>query len=358
MDTRFYEIDILRFLSALAVVIFHYTYTGYMEGFAPVADFPQLRELTKYAYVGINFFFIISGFVIFMSIADNNSNRFIASRFSRLFPAYWLAVILTSLVTLFIGGETFSITVQQFLANMTMLNPLLGHSPIDSAYWTLFIELQFYFVVFLILKLNLSRYFLHLIAFTIVGSTLLLFTEWATKVDMWHGIFPHWSGYFAVGCLFYLIKRDGLNSYNGLLLIVGYLFVLKQSTLFGQLMSQWFAIEFNTQVLAVINSLFFFSFCVTALCKNHPFRRKACFSLGVLTYPLYLLHQHIGYMLFNAYGEQHNIAWLVVVTVAAMLLLAYLVHQVFERNLGPAFKHYALHWLDKVGYVRTKLLKS
>lgn len=348
MDTRFYEIDILRFLSALAVVIFHYTYTGYMEGYAAIADFPQLRELTKYAYVGINFFFIISGFVIFMSIADNNANRFIASRFSRLFPAYWFALVLTTLLTLLIGGDTFSVTITQFLANITMVNPLFGQSPIDGAYWTLFIELQFYFVVLLILQFKLSHYFIHLIAITLLSSTLALFTDWAANVDMWHGIFPHWSGYFAVGCLFYLAKRDGLNRINGILLLVGYLYVLKQSTLFGELMGQWFSIEFNSVVLAVLNSLFFFSFCITALCKNHPFRVKACYFLGVLTYPLYLVHQHIGYMIFNYFGNEHNIAWVVTATIVAMLLLAYFIHSFFEVTLGPAFKQASMQCLDKL----------
>lgn len=360
MDTRFYEIDILRFLSALAVVIFHYTYTGYMEGFATIADFPQLREFTKYAYVGINFFFIISGFVIFMSIEGSNASRFVASRFSRLFPAYWCALVLTTMFTLLIGGETFSVTITQLFANITMLNPLFGQNSIDSAYWTLFIELQFYFAVLLVLRLKLSHYFPHLIAITLIGSTLALFSDWAATVDMWHGIFPHWSGYFAVGCLFYLTKRDGLNKAKGILLLVGYLFVLKQSTLFGDLMSQWFAIEFNSEVLVILNSLFFFSFCITSLCKNHPLRIKSCYFLGVLTYPLYLIHQHIGYMTFNYFGNQDNIGWIVAITIAVMLLLAYVIHRCFEVTLGPAFKQFSMQWLNKLTHSvhRIKAIKA
>ncbi|WP_028774230.1 acyltransferase family protein [Shewanella waksmanii] len=355
MDTRFYEIDILRFLSALAVVIFHYTYTGYMEGFATIANFPQLREFTKYGYVGINFFFIISGFVIFMSIADNNANRFLASRFSRLFPAYWFALWLTTFVTILIGGDTFSVTIMQFFANVTMINPLFGHSAIDSAYWTLFIELQFYLVVLLILQLKLSRYFLHLIALTLIGSTVALFTDWAAAVDMWHGIFPHWSGYFALGCLFYLTKRDGLTPITAALLVLGYLFVVKQSILFGELMSQWFAIDFDSGVLAVLNSLFFFSFCITSLCKSHPLRTKMAYFLGILTYPLYLIHQHIGYMVFNTFGNENNIGYLVLLTTAVMLVLAYLIHRGIEKTLAPVFKQSALKLLDQLTAVRQRV---
>lgn len=139
------------------------------------------------------------------------------------------------------------------------------------------------------------------------------------------------GGYFALGCLFYLTKRDGLNPITAALLVLGYLFVVKQSILFGELMSQWFAIDFDSGVLAVLNSLFFFSFCITSLCKSHPLRTKMAYFLGILTYPLYLIHQHIGYMVFNTFGNENNIGYLVLLTTAVMLVLAYLIHRGIEK---------------------------
>src|SRR5437868_190367 len=111
---RLYEIDLFRFVSAFMVMLFHYTYTGKMEGFAPSADFGEFREISRYFYMGINFFFIISGFVIFMSIENGSPKQFVLSRFVRLYPAYWAGLLLTSLVVLFLGGKTFSITWTQF----------------------------------------------------------------------------------------------------------------------------------------------------------------------------------------------------------------------------------------------------
>jgi len=55
-NTRLYEIDLLRFISAFFVVVFHYTYTGYMEEFSTIANFEGVREYSRYAYMGINFF--------------------------------------------------------------------------------------------------------------------------------------------------------------------------------------------------------------------------------------------------------------------------------------------------------------
>ncbi|GAA0817901.1 acyltransferase [Colwellia asteriadis] len=338
MKTRFYEIDLLRFLSAFAVVIFHYTYTGYMEGFAKIADFEALRVLTRYAYMGINFFFIISGFVIFMSVADGSPKNFLISRFVRLFPAYWCALALTAIFTVLWGAEVFHITWPQLLANVTMVNELLGYKPIESAYWTLYIELKFYLLILIVLSLGMMKYFQHVIAITLLASFLMLFHPWAKNVDMFVAIFPHWSGYFAAGGVFYLLRRDGLNGYRSLLLLLSYAFVIKQSILFGNLMSSWFNITFNSTVIFAINTLFFALFCVTALCEKNPLRQRYFYYLGVLTYPLYLVHQHIGYMVFNLLGNQENIALVVTITVILMLLVAYLIHTQIEVKIGRRLK--------------------
>ena len=89
---RLVEIDALRGVAALAVVLFHYT-TRFTElfkpGTLPTISFPG-------GHYGVNLFFIISGFVIFMTLEKTaRPLDFVVSRFSRLFPAYWAAIFLT-----------------------------------------------------------------------------------------------------------------------------------------------------------------------------------------------------------------------------------------------------------------------
>lgn len=334
MNTRFYEIDLLRFLSALGVVIFHYTYTAFMEGYAPIADFEEVREFSRYAYMGINFFFVISGFVIFMSVSDGSAKKFLISRFVRLFPAYWAALIITSVITIYWGGEVFSISWPQFFANTTMVNEMLAYKAVDGAYWTLFIELQFYLFIFILLAIGGMKYFQHILAVVLLVSTVALFFPWAEHVNMWTGIFPHWSGYFVTGCVLYLLRRDGVNAYRVLLYLLSIVYMLKQSVLFGQLMERWFGITFDTTVIAVINLSFIAFFSITAFCKENPLRKKWCYYLGILTYPLYLVHQHAGYMVFNEFGNEANIVSLVLGTFIAMFVIAYLLHYFIEIKLG------------------------
>ena len=155
---------------------------------------------------------------------------------------------------------------------------------------------------------------------------------------MFVAIFPHWSGYFAAGGVFYLLRRDGINAYRMALLVLSYVYIIKQSVLFGDLMGSWFKIEFNSTVIIIINSVFFALFCQTALFKNNPLRQRWCYYLGILTYPLYLIHQHIGFMVFNFFSDSLSIYLLVPLMIIIMLLLAYVIHTQIELKLGRRLK--------------------
>ncbi|WOO32781.1 acyltransferase family protein [Diaphorobacter limosus] len=68
-NTRVNEIDLLRFFAALAVVFFHYSFRGYAADAMSIMPYPLLASLSKYGYLGVELFFMISGFVILMTAA-------------------------------------------------------------------------------------------------------------------------------------------------------------------------------------------------------------------------------------------------------------------------------------------------
>ncbi|MFD6812242.1 acyltransferase family protein, partial [Streptomyces anthocyanicus] len=90
---RLYVLDGLRLGAALMVVAFHYTALGAEAWDRPAwTVFPEVSRFTSYGYLGVQLFFVISGFVICMSAWGRPLKAFFVSRVIRLYPAYWFAV--------------------------------------------------------------------------------------------------------------------------------------------------------------------------------------------------------------------------------------------------------------------------
>jgi peptidoglycan/LPS O-acetylase OafA/YrhL len=111
-------------------------------------------EYFKYGYLGVDLFFIISGFVIAFSIKHLSLRKFCYSRFKRLYPMYWICLLLTFIVSYFWGAPRYHVTFTQLLANLTMVQKLWGQGDVDGAYWSLYVELKFYLIIALFLILN------------------------------------------------------------------------------------------------------------------------------------------------------------------------------------------------------------
>src|SRR4051812_2873794 len=143
--------DALRGVAALAGVLFFYT-NRYTELFQPAP--PPAASFPGGQY-GVNLFFIISGFVIFMTLEKTRRPMdFVVSRFSRLFPAYWVAIALTFSITHWLGLPGKLVDGGAALANMIMVHGLLRVPHVDGVYWTLEVELLFYCGMLLLYRLG------------------------------------------------------------------------------------------------------------------------------------------------------------------------------------------------------------
>jgi len=139
---RLAELDALRGIAATLVMLFHYT-TQYDRLYGHETE-PSFT--LPWGHYGVNLFFMISGFVIFMTLHRvRRPADFIVSRFSRLFPAYWAAMTITFLVTTFLlplPGK--SVDVGTAAMNLFMIHGLVRIPHVDNVYWTLEIEMLFY----------------------------------------------------------------------------------------------------------------------------------------------------------------------------------------------------------------------
>ncbi|TDY30268.1 acyltransferase [Janthinobacterium sp. 75] len=134
---RLFYLDAIRGIAALMVVFSHYNER------TPVHKF-WLFEFFTPGQFGVVVFFILSGFVIPYSFehSKGNSRSFLISRFFRLYPAYWLSVLLAAVSAIYFLKSPFPLGM--VVANLTMVQKLFGYSDAFGTYWTLFIELIFY----------------------------------------------------------------------------------------------------------------------------------------------------------------------------------------------------------------------
>ena len=332
---RVNEIDLLRFVAALLVVFFHYAFRGYAADDRSIMPYPLLAPIAKYGYLGVELFFLISGFVILMTASRASLKEFAISRFVRLYPAFWACCTITFLLTVLIGGDRFSATVGQYLGNMTMLSGFVGMPSIDGVYWSLFIELQFYGLVALVLiigrihqaQLFLTIWLMLTIAlemFPIGPLRFLLLTDYAV--------------YFIAGATCFLAWSRGMSIFRLCVVAVCLGIALRQS-LNG---IPEFENHYNTQMsipaVAGIIIAFFVVMLLVATRRMGRVGEMRWLTAGALTYPLYLIHQNVGFMVFNlAYPaiSNHLLLW---GTLVLMLAIAYAVHVLVERRLSPSLK--------------------
>jgi peptidoglycan/LPS O-acetylase OafA/YrhL len=146
---RYAFIDTLRGLACLLVVYIHSVQWLHAS---PFAVGPRTREWTEWTIVaidpgkiGVLIFFMISGYVVPFTLLRRQPSpirNFVVNRFFRLYPAYWISLILASVVFYYFLEIVNS--PSKIAANATMIQSFFGQPHLQSIYWTLEVELIFY----------------------------------------------------------------------------------------------------------------------------------------------------------------------------------------------------------------------
>lgn len=341
---RVNEIDALRFVAALAVVAFHYAFRGHAADDMTVVDYPLLAPLAPYGYLGVELFFMISGFVILMSAGQGDARAFVISRTVRLFPAFWACATLTFVVELLWGGPRYAPGVGQYLANLTMFNTFVGIESLDGAYWSLAVEMHFYLLVLaLLLARRMAQVEGYMIGWLALSATA---GWWGQLPGLWRlqeWLVTDFAPYFIAGALFFRIHNRGATGRRWALLAACLAVALPQEFGRAAAAEQHYHTALNRAAVAGLVLSCFGVMALVALRRTGAFGRRRWSTVGALTYPLYLLHQHIGYIAFNQlHGrvDPHLLFW---GTVLLMLVLAWLVNRQVEQRCARPFKA----WLQR-----------
>jgi peptidoglycan/LPS O-acetylase OafA/YrhL len=311
---RISELDSLRGIAAMVVLAFHFT------GWHPFL----VRKQWGMPYIwwgicGVDLFFVISGFVILMTASRGSLHRFVDSRIARLFPAYWFCAVLSYLVVRAHDGVDFARAepvpgIWDAVFNLTMLQYFFGIEAIDGSYWTLAYELSFYLALGVLLATSmLGRLEECCLAWLLVGAIAAQLTlpTWLNILLM-----VGYSQLFVAGMMIYRYWSGTARWLSAPTLAAAVGFCV------------WRPAGGHLPILqlgAVV--------AVGATVRWQPavLRWWPLTFLGIISYPLYLIHQNIGYV---------ELYWLdvvgvsqipnVVVTTLTMLALAWLIQRYVE----------------------------
>ncbi|WP_168217937.1 acyltransferase family protein [Occultella kanbiaonis] len=332
---RLRALDALRLLAALTVVLMHFTtrdHGRWGDGVLPYELFPGLSDVLRYGYVGMHLFFVLSGFVILMSAWGRSTGAFVASRVSRLYPAFWVAVLITG--TLRWLWPTFDArSPAEVLANLTMLHEPFGVAHVDGVYWTLWVEMQFYLLMAVMVAIGLTRRRVLFVAtaLPLVGTALTLTMPGATETVT----SLSWASMFGAGMVMYVIYRDGhsvrlwalaaLNTAQGVLIAA-----VKQTSAIEAIASgaEVSPLILALAVLGAVAAVATIAF-VPAI-RNLDWRWLT--AVGTLTYPLYLTHEYVGWAVIEALHPALGKWPTLIVAVGTCLALAWLIHRFVEKR--------------------------
>jgi exopolysaccharide production protein ExoZ len=298
-----FGIDLVRFACAVSVATFHLTRLN-----------PETAWFMPIGWVGVQIFFVISGLVIANSAQGATAQQFLTGRFMRLYPTAWCAALVSFPLYLWQYPRIADRLDRLYFSIVLFPGPFVA-----TAYWTLPIELAFYFVVY---SLVMFHGFKHIKALAIIlvlwGTPYLLALagnlrglnhwNWVNFDYLWENMsLLRYGPYFGLGILVWLFKEKRLSATGaiaaGLALALAPLEIYSKA---AEVLPDFARSAANPGLnwieLSTLTSIAFyvaFLAIVASVKLNHLFPanaalRKTVRLLGLMTYPFYLLHERVG----------------------------------------------------------------
>ena len=270
----------------------------------------QIRTLED--YLGVQLFFVISGYCIMGAVESAERGptpllTFVRRRIQRIYPPYWLSIILMiGLATLTVGiarkswWDVFPLTTGDWLLNLLLLQRLFGAPDAQLPYWSLSIEVQFYILMAVCLACPRWRS-LWLVAL----SCLYAFWVWHSPFSISGTAMTHWPD-FACGIAAYAAHHP-LKFWRGIHWQLWGLSIIAIAV--GWSTTSQVFMDKGDFILPIKQSFCLaFGFIVALLRRfgSVPLERAPLRSLawvGTISYSLYLTHVLVATRVFNVAGR-------------------------------------------------------
>lgn len=353
-------LDFVRFLAALSVMVYHLCY--WRNGQIPT-DVVDSNNFWWFGWIGVQIFFLLSGYVIAFSASNATPLSFARSRLLRLIPTIWICASITLVAKLLLNDQLPDLDLLYSYLSTLIIYPLGVH--IDIVYWTLTVECAFYFLVYLVLRLSTFSKLIPLMIFIGVISSLYNILIILMGLDLINELLPKFS--LLLNKLHHmrtsrlLLLEHGI--YFSLGVLIWYLSQKQKNELSIQLVSFFFAIVCFLTVINASNEyivehhavgvfemspVIVFLIGLVLICfakklgrihflNSEPVKTALRF-LGLVTFPLYLLHNDAGLLVLSHLSGFLPDLVALIFTIIICMVAAVIVFKIIEPVLLVFFK--------------------
>lgn len=341
-------IDAIRLMAAMLVMMFHYGYWVGMDtaGHSAMASqflvsFPEFYRYSEFGWVGVHIFFVISGFVIAYSAEKATAYSFFVARVVRLLPAVLICATITLLAAYYVHYQSYLDLTMAYLHSIFFL----PQGPyVDDSYWTLAIEVVFYSLIFLLLAMGCYRWIRQLAIAVGLASGIFQICSWITPAypdSVLNHIMQHVYGkrmadltllnygcFFALGVFLWLqfLKKSPPAANLFWMLIFTDIGCLQIYITHSGFVGKY--IQFQPALVPILIWLAALALIVISIkCNAHIHRGPAWLAstlrrMGLMTYPLYLIHQMAGMMLLGTLIQSGVAPYTALITTVACVFIA------------------------------------
>jgi peptidoglycan/LPS O-acetylase OafA/YrhL len=359
-------LDLIRFASAAMVMFYHLAFWSW----APPANistirhlmpglprFPELTSILSEGWVGVEIFFVLSGFVIAYSAEGSGVFMFFRSRFLRLMPTVWICATLVFLA--FAAGGTITFKDLSLLYIKSLV--LFPKAPwIDPVYWSLCVEVIFYGLILCLLLANRFCQVEMFMGAIGIGSAMIwivfgVFSAMPTLfgsplvilelIYSWEAqpLLVHYGCFFAFGVYLWLLMFKGVTLRRGSIACVCFVGGIIEIMHTAQEQINQVGLNLPRLMPAAIWVIFTILIIASIAMNGRVQTRLGRFvpafrMLGLMTYPLYLFHQTIGNALIGTmhhFGMPRFFALFLSATTCVFIswIIAAVIEPLFRQNL-------------------------
>lgn len=311
-------LDILRFAAALLVATHHLIGTNTKDdfwrhflptGFEARPYYSHVNETWFIGYVGVEIFFSISGYIISVSAMNSRSGPdFFKKRLLRILPALWICTVLATLLYVTYDVLPMAEIVTRFLRSM-LLMPFGPY--IDGVLWTIIVEMAFYAAVCIFIGF-VAREKIALLGYALIGASAIYWTvvtlfpsletqlvmQIARRTLLEHGAF------FGVGILLSVWSRRTYRNWSVVFLVIAAIPTYLQIRAsvqhvyvdlgdFGATLDVW-----KPYLFWLLSAVLLYISTVLADAGYFRGNYAGVRKIGLMTYPLYLIHYTVGHFFY------------------------------------------------------------